>query len=375
MIPLPPELPVAYTAALRVYLAQGGATERRAAAQLGEAALAAGCVPAVLARLHARSCRELAPTADFADPRTRRRGGLFLAAALRPMGRVQRRQARVLQGLRRQADGGREQRARLAASNRELKRELAQGKAAAAAVKRGEARYQVLFVRSQFMQRELRHLARQILTAQEDERRKISRELHDEVVQTLVGISVDLAALGRSAALGQRALRAKIAHTQRLVAKSVDAVHRFARELRPAVLDDLGLIPALHTLVKVLAGRHRLRIRLTAFAGVEALESARRTVLFRVAQEAMTNIGKHARARTVAVTLAQVGRAVRLTVQDDGRSFAISPALSIFANRGLGLMGMRERLEMVGGTLRIASVPGQGTTVSAEVPFRKRSAP
>jgi signal transduction histidine kinase len=224
------------------------------------------------------------------------------------------------------------------------------------------------------MQKKLRHLARQILSVQEEERREISRELHDEVVQTLVGINVELAALGKGASLGLRALKAKIARTQRLVEKSVNAVHRFARELRPAVLDDLGLIPALHAYMKTLAERNQLKIRLTAFAGVENLDSARRTVLYRVAQEALTNVARHAQAGLVDVTITKVPGAARMEVHDDGKSFQVPQTLSARTNKRLGLLGMRERVEMVGGTLAIASAPGQGTTVRAEIPFARGGA-
>src|SRR5690606_20828483 len=100
---------------------------------------------------------------------------------------------------------------------------------------KGKEQYAALLTESQIMQGKLRQLTRQIISAQEEERKEISRELHDEVVQTLVGINVQLTALGRDAAIGLSSLRAKIVRTQRLVEHSVDAVHRFARELRPAV--------------------------------------------------------------------------------------------------------------------------------------------
>ncbi|MEO5959435.1 MAG: sensor histidine kinase, partial [Opitutaceae bacterium] len=203
-----------------------------------------------------------------------------------------------------------------------------------------------------------------------EERREISRELHDEVVQTLVGVNVELAALAKAASIGIKDLKAKIAHTQRLVKKSVDAVHQFARELRPALLDDLGLIPALHGYMKIVAARKRLKIHLTAFAGVETLDSARRTVLYRVAQEALTNVARHAEATAVTMNISQIPGAIRMEVHDNGKSFQVRPTLSGRTNKRLGLLGMRERVEMVGGRLAIESAPGEGTTVRAEIPFR-----
>ena len=239
-----------------------------------------------------------------------------------------------------------------------------------AATQKGQAELKFLFEESEFMQKKLRHLARQLLTAQEDERRHISRELHDEVVQTLVGINVELAALGQAAELGPHALKARIARTQRLVQKSVTAVHDFARELRPAVLDDLGLIPALHAYTKQLAAKKNLKIHLTAFAGVETIDNEKRTVLYRVAQEALTNVGRHAQATEVHVRLTAIPGAVRMEVRDNGKSFQVPQTLSPKTNQRLGLLGMRERVEMVGGTVVIESAPGRGTIVRAEIPFR-----
>lgn len=238
-----------------------------------------------------------------------------------------------------------------------------------ASIQKGKEEYRTLLQESQLMQKKLRLLTRQILTAQEEERKKISRELHDEVVQTLVGINVELSALGRGHTIGGRSLKAKIAHTQRLVENSVNAVHRFARELRPAVLDDLGLIPALHTYSKSLAARHKLKIQIMAFGGVEALGSAERTMLFRIAQEALTNVVRHSGAREVKVTISRIPHAIRMEIGDNGRAFVVKRTLLAKNNKRLGLIGMKERAEMVGGSLTIESTPGKGTTVRVEVPF------
>jgi signal transduction histidine kinase len=189
-------------------------------------------------------------------------------------------------------------------------------------------------------------------------------------VQTLVGINVQLAALGHSAGLGPQALRTRITRTQRLVEKSVAAVHQFARELRPAVLDDLGLIPALHAYIKGIAAQKKLKIQLTAIAAVEALDNDRRTILYRVAQEALTNVVRHAQASVVKIDITAIPGAVRMLVHDNGKSFRVLQTLSATTNRRLGLLGMRERVEMVGGSLVITSAPNDGTSVCAEIPFR-----
>jgi len=149
----------------------------------------------------------------------------------------------------------------------------------------------------------------------------------------------------------------------------VEIVHQFARELRPAVLDDLGLIPALHSFLKSFTARTGVRTHLTAFAAVEQLDMARRTVLFRVAQEALTNVGRHAKASRVEVNLQKLPAGVGMQVKDDGQSFSVDRSLQTSGGKHLGLLGMRERVEMVGGTFCVDSAPGQGTTVRAEVPF------
>jgi signal transduction histidine kinase len=145
----------------------------------------------------------------------------------------------------------------------------------------------------------------------------------------------------------------------------------FAAELRPAVLDDLGLIPALHSFLKSFTARTNVRTRLTAFAGVEKLDTAKRTGLFRVAQEAFTNVARHAQASRVKVSIQRLLDAARMEIKDDGRSFQVEHVLRGRGSEHLGLLGMRERVEMVGGTFCVESAPGQGTTIRVEIPFAK----
>jgi signal transduction histidine kinase len=155
------------------------------------------------------------------------------------------------------------------------------------------------------------------------------------------------------------------------VEKSVDIVHQFARELRPAVLDDLGLIPALHSFVKVFSKRTRILVHLKAFAEVEQIGIAQRTVLFRVAQEALTNVARHAHASRVEVSIQKLPDSVCMKIKDDGKSFQVDRVLHAKGSKRLGLLGMRERLEMVGGHFSVESVQGKGTTVIAQLPNGK----
>ena len=219
------------------------------------------------------------------------------------------------------------------------------------------------------MQEQLRFLSRQLLAAQEEERKKISRELHDVIAQTLTSINVRLATLKKQAALNTKGLERSIARTQQLVKHSVNIVHRFARELRPTVLDDLGLIPALHTFMKHFRAETGIRVSLSAFAAVEQVNGDKRTVLYRVAQEALTNVARHAQATRAEVKIQKLDGAICMTIRDNGKGFQAEHVLHARKGRRLGLLGMRERLEMVGGNFTVTSAPGKGTTVLAQVPL------
>lgn len=285
--------------------------------------------------------------------------------------KVQRRRAinQSVLTLRRRNRSLREQAAELDESNRRLEREIKKRKASEESVRKGKAQYKKLFSQSHVLQVKLRRLTRQIISAQENERKQISRDLHDHVVQNLVGINVQLAALNQEVRPDQTALKEKIVRTQRLVETSINTVHQFARELRPALLDDLGIIPALHSFSKNLAARENLKIHLTAFSGIEELAIDKRTALYRVAQEALTNVVRHAQASRVDILLSRLRSSIRMEIHDDGKSFHVDKTLSARTYRRLGLVGMKERMEMIGGTLDIDSTPGRGTTVRAELPL------
>jgi PAS domain S-box-containing protein len=259
----------------------------------------------------------------------------------------------------------------LAASNEALILEIAQRRAVEAALRKSEHHYSELLAESERLQEQLRQLSRQILLAQEDERKRISRELHDVIAQTLTGINIRLATLKKDAVSNNKHLARDITRTQQMVEKSVNIVHEFARELRPAVLDDLGLIPALHTFVKLFSKRTRLHVHLKAFAGVEKMDIAKRTVLYRVAQEGLTNVSRHAKASRVEISLREITAGIGMKIHDNGQSFSFAEHLQAKNGNRLGLLGMRERVEMVGGTFCVKSAPGQGTTLEVEMPFAK----
>jgi len=358
-----------YRAALRKHLDQGLHAGLESAHGLGSQALAAGLQTLDLAKLHEQTLVSEVLPGHLAGKRAAliKQAGIFFAAAITPLERTHPSARQATTQLKRFIETLSQRTVELAASNLELSLEIAQRKAAEEALLKSEHHYTVLLAKSERLQEQLRLLSRQILSAQEDERKKISRELHDVIAQTLTGINIRLATLKKEASNNTKGLDRNIARTQQLVEKSVDIVHQFARELRPAVLDDLGLIPALHSFMKNFASETGVRAQLTAFADVEKLDTARRTVLFRIAQEALTNVSRHAQAGRVDVSIQKHADGICMRIQDDGKSFEVERVMHARGRKRLGLLGMRERLEMVGGEFEIESAPGKGTIIIAKL--------
>lgn len=255
------------------------------------------------------------------------------------------------------------------ALKRQLKRETARRESAENSLKTVKQSYGDLLKRSRRAREEMRVISHRLLLVHEEERRQISRALHDEISQTLAGINVKLATLTQEASAGTRNFKKKISAAQRLVERSVIIVHRFARGLRPTMLDDLGLIPALHAYMDGLTRQTGLRIRFTAYSGVEKLGNAKRTAFYRIAQSALTNVAQHAKASEVDVVLNKSPQGICLEVKDDGVSFQVDRILASKRYKRLGLISMRERIEMFGGTFTVVSLPGQGTTLRACIPY------
>lgn len=256
----------------------------------------------------------------------------------------------------------------MTAANQKLNREIVVREAVEESLHRSEQEQTRLLDESRRQQEQLREMSHQILHAQEEERKRISRELHDVIAQSLVGINVHLAALIQSNPGIPPALQQKIARTHRLVEESVEIVHRFATELRPTMLDDLGLIPALRAYLEKFMHDTGIRASLKVFAGIEQASSTVRTTLYRVAQEALTNVSRHAQASQVAVSIQKTGRSIGMEIADDGHGFEVDQPFRRGDANGLGLLGMRERVEMIGGTFQVISAPGQATTIHVKVP-------
>jgi signal transduction histidine kinase len=361
-----------YRTELRGHLRKVSRTSSRRAADLGRKAVSAGMETLDLASIHEGALLALMPAncSSAVRDRTVKNAGVFFLDVLTPIEKTHRTTVEYVAELKRSNGSLQQRTAELTASNMRLKIEVGQRKAAEESLRTSEQDHRILLKEARQMQRRLRHLSHQVLSAQEEERKEISRELHDEIVQTLTGINVQLATLKIESGLSKRSFSRHINYTQRLVEKSVNIVHKFARDLRPTLLDDLGLIPALHAYMKGFTERTGLRIGFSAFAGVEKLRNDKRTVLYRVAQAALINIGEHAQASSVGVSIKSLPHAVLMEIKDDGKSFDVAHALDSRKNKRLGLIGMRERVEMVGGTFNVESAPGRGTTISALLPFK-----
>ncbi len=249
-------------------------------------------------------------------------------------------------------------------------RDMTERKRTEEALRRSEEHYRQLFKEAQAMQESLRNLSSQILHVQEEERKNISRELHDEVGQHLTAVSVMLATLKSNGAARTEELAQRIAGTQRLLQVTMETVHNFARELRPAILDDLGLLPALRSSLSAFAARTGLRVRLRGSATVEKLGNEQKTVLFRVVQESLTNVAKHAQASRVDVVLHKAEDGIAMEIADNGKSFRDDPRSSVRFRQRLGLLGMQERVRLVNGRFNIKPDPGRGTTVQVLIPFK-----
>jgi signal transduction histidine kinase len=218
-------------------------------------------------------------------------------------------------------------------------------------------------------------LLEQVITAQEDERKRIARELHDETSQALTSLMVGLKILeGRSELVG---MRETLADLRALTSKTLDAVHDLALQLRPSVLDDLGLVPAMERLVADFQRTYEIRLVFeTNLRMGPRLPAIIETALYRITQEALTNVARHAAAQSSSLLLEARHGSIALIVEDDGRGFDVASCTTDTQNdRCLVIFGMRERATLLGGTLTIESTPGSGTTVFVQVPLPTLSPP
>jgi signal transduction histidine kinase len=209
-----------------------------------------------------------------------------------------------------------------------------------------------------------RDALRRVVEGQELERRRLARELHDETGQALTSILLGLKRV--EDAKSSEDARAAAAELRGEIVKTLQSVRRLAVELRPKALDDFGLVPALERLADAFGGESGIAIDVEANLDETRLSPEVETALYRIAQEALTNVAKHAGAEHVSVVVTRRDGSVTVVVEDDGRGFGAAGGDS----GGLGLVGMKERVGLLGGRLAIESTEGSGTTIVAEVPLR-----
>ena len=213
----------------------------------------------------------------------------------------------------------------------------------------------------------LRQLATQTNTAIEAERTRIAREVHDELGQTLTGMKMDLAAAKRRLDPGDTRVRVKVDSAINLLDQTVHTVRRISAELRPGMLDDLGLVPAIVWHVREFEERTSIVCTFTSQVDTETFSRDVATTIFRILQEALTNVARHAQAHHVEIVLEENGDELTMTVQDDGIGIGENQASDV---RSLGLMGMNERALRFSGSVEITGALGKGTQVVARVPLR-----
>jgi signal transduction histidine kinase len=217
--------------------------------------------------------------------------------------------------------------------------------------------------RAENAEQELRRLSNQLLRVQEEERKTISRELHDEVGQILTGLRMELGTLSHYEPDDE--FRERLESVKRLAEEALRSVRNLALLVRPSMLDDLGLGPALHWQAKEFSRRCGIPVSVDIEGNLDQLPEPLRLCLYRAIQEAMTNCGKHAEASRINVVVKQDSDRLIASVRDDGRGFDAQ-----VTTRGLGLMGMGERVRALQGSMSVASEPGAGTVISLELPAR-----
>ena len=222
---------------------------------------------------------------------------------------------------------------------------------------------------------QLRALAAHLQSVREEERTRIAREIHDELGQILTGLKIDLSWLDAELAAGDlttpRLPREKVKSMSNLIDTTIQVVRKIATELRPGILDDLGLAAALEWQAQEFQTRTGIRCEFTSTLEEIDLDAGRSTAVFRIFQETLTNVARHAHATGVRISVKEQGSQLLLEVRDDGRGITDHE----LANpRSLGLLGMRERALLFGGEVKIGGVLGNGTTVTVSVPLSKSRA-
>ena len=258
-------------------------------------------------------------------------------------------------------------------SNLKLQKEVLRRQKVEASLEAARAKLSDSLEKSKTQRKELRNLSHALIHAQEDERKRISRELHDGIVQALVAIQYEFEILSQSEKGRSPQYQDQITRTQKILEGSIDLVHGYAFDLRPSTLDTLGLDPALHSFAVRFEDTTGISVSLDLCPDLEEIGFKERTMLYRVAQEAFSNVFRHAHAQNVRLSIFHHREGMRMEITDDGVGIDPAKPASLYGEGRLGLIGMKERAAMLGGTFRLRTKPGKYTTVRVDLPHCPKS--
>jgi PAS domain S-box-containing protein len=220
------------------------------------------------------------------------------------------------------------------------------------------------------LRKNMEYYITQVTRAQEDERLRISRELHDDTAQVLATLSRDLDSLNTEEESLTKSVKERLEKLKMMADSTLEGVRRFSQDLRPSILDDLGMVPALEWLITDLDKGHGMKTRFSVTGKGNRLAPETELTVFRIAQEVLSNVRRHSQAESVEMTVDFSEDALTVIITDNGTGFSLPPRTSDLALSGkLGIIGMRERARLIGGTLIVQPEPGVGTTVTLRIPY------
>ncbi len=368
MAPPSSSLPVTYHSALTDHLAHPTEATLQQAYELGRAAMSAGLGVFDVIRLHHQALQDGALSKDPLIAANRAPMlEAFLLEVLSPFEAAHRGFRRAWERLEQLNNALAGHNEALALSNAQLEEEITMRQRTETELRESKDHYMELFKKAHAMEEALRELSAEVLTVQEEERKRISRELHDEIGQALTAVNVSISVLKKHVG-SNAALKQKVAESEELLTQCMESVHSFARELRPSMLDHLGVAAALRSHISVFSERTGLPVELVPHDKLSEIQGQRGEVIFRIVQEALNNVVKHAQATKAKVAFATSGDKLTMEVSDNGKAFSVEEKLSSRSGR-LGLIGMQERVRLVNGTFAIDSTAGRGTRITVEIPL------
>ena len=257
------------------------------------------------------------------------------------------------------------------ATNEALQAEINERKTMEKELRKGELHLVQLLNESQEMRSQLQRISHKMLSTQEEERKQLGKEMHYLIHKALATLNHTLNHLQKKKILNTPNLPATFSDTRKSLEQSIQFIQQIASKLQLTKPDDLELIPALRTLINILAEQTGIQAHLSAYAEVENLDKSCRTTIYRVTQEALDNVARHAQATKVDVEISQHANSLCLKISDDGQSFEVLNHTLAPGDESLGLLAMRDQVELVGGQLKILSTPEKGTTILAHIPLEK----